>query len=65
MKDMKDKLKETLPKISAYFNVSEFTNIESEFIRYESRVQEHLSQFIKTKEIWERVKQSIDLAPKE
>lgn len=65
MKDMKEKLKATLPKISAYFNVSEFANIESEFIRYESRVQEHLSQFIKTKEIWERVKQSIDLASKE
>ncbi len=52
IRDMKQKLASTLPKISAYFGKEEFMGIEQELARYHRNVRAHYAQFIKTQAAW-------------
>ena len=52
IRDMKQKLAFTLPKISAYFGKEEFLGIEQELARYHRNVRAHYAQFVKTQAAW-------------
>lgn len=56
---MKKNLKETLPQICSYFNMSEFNNILDELEKFDSQVEEHFREFEKAKVLWQDIKASL------
>jgi uncharacterized cysteine cluster protein YcgN (CxxCxxCC family) len=52
---MRDKLRDVLPKICAYFDQPEFMNILSELEKYHRNVMKHHQDFMETKAIWAKV----------
>jgi hypothetical protein len=55
IEDMKNQLKETLPKICAYFEQPNFMNVLSELEKYNRNVKKHYSDFIETQQIWAKI----------
>lgn len=53
--EMRQKLTVTLPKVCAYFDKPEFTNILGELEKYHKNVAKHAWEFQETKRIWEKV----------
>lgn len=53
--EMREKLTVTLPKVCAYFDKPEFTNILDEMEKYHKNVAKHAWEFQETKRIWEKV----------
>jgi hypothetical protein len=55
IKEMRNQLQETLPKICSYFVEPDFMNVLDELEKYHKNVQKHYSEFIKTQRIWEKI----------
>ncbi len=52
IRDMRDKLSYTLPKVCAYFGKEAFMDIAYELERYHQNVQKHYAQFQQAQETW-------------
>ncbi|MBK5239650.1 hypothetical protein [Clostridium sp.] len=55
IKDMREQLSVTLPKICAYFGKPEFMNVLAELDKYNKNVEKHYSEFVETKRIWAKI----------
>lgn len=55
IKEMREQLKATLPKVCDYFGKPEFMNILSELEKYHKNVEKHYGEFIETQRIWARI----------
>jgi len=53
--EMRQQLKEVLPKICAYFNQPNFINILTELDKYNKNVKKHYSDFIETQRVWAKI----------
>ncbi|MCE5343742.1 MAG: hypothetical protein LLF96_09220 [Eubacteriales bacterium] len=65
IRDMEEKLAQTLPKLNAFFGTKEFTRIMGELGRYDRKVETHYAQFMDNQRIWKKLidqmaKQSAD-----
>ena len=59
IEDMRVALKDTLPQICAYFNMSDFNNVMLELDKFDSQVEQHYQEFEKSKEVWNKIKLSL------
>ena len=55
IKEMREELKATLPKICEYFGKPEFMNILSELEKYHKNVEKHYGEFFETQCIWAKI----------
>jgi len=55
IEEMRRKLIETLPKISAFFEKPDFMNILPELEKYNKNVKKHYREFQKTQHIWAKI----------
>jgi len=55
IQNMRKSLRETIPKISEYFNQPEFMNVILELDKYHNDVQKHHQDFLKTKAAWAKI----------
>jgi len=55
IKEMRDKLAATLPKICAYFGREDFMIVSKELDRYDKNVKKHYEQFLETQQIWTKI----------
>jgi hypothetical protein len=55
IKEMRERLLATLPKICAYFGREDFMNVSKELERYHKNVNKHYEQFLETQQIWEKI----------
>ncbi len=53
--EMRQQLKETLPKICAYFDQPDFINILAELEKYHKNVEKHYAEFLETQRIWANI----------
>lgn len=56
IREMREKLAATLPKVSAYFNSNAFMGIEQELEHYHRNVKKHFDQFEKAQRTWSDVR---------
>ncbi len=63
IEEMKARLSNTLPKISAYFGKQEFLGIERELDRYHKNVRRHYAQYIKAQNAWENIMRHLAVMP--
>lgn len=52
---MREQLKESLPKICAYFDDPDFMNVLKELEKYNKNVKKHYQEFQETQKIWARI----------
>ena len=55
IEEMREQLKETLPKICAYFEQPDFMNVLTELEKYHKNVEKHYREFLETKQIWAKI----------
>lgn len=55
IEEMRERLKETLPKICAHFEQPAFMNISSDLDKYHKNVEKHYRDFQETQRIWSRI----------
>ncbi|WP_298842453.1 hypothetical protein [Clostridium sp.] len=55
IKEMREELKATLPKICEYFGKPEFMNILLELEKYNRNVEKHYGEFLETQIIWAKI----------
>ncbi|HEY8889767.1 MAG TPA: hypothetical protein VIM70_05895 [Clostridium sp.] len=55
IKEMRDRLTVTLPKICAYFGKPQFINVLSELEKYHKNVKNHYDEFLETQRIWAKI----------
>lgn len=55
IQEMREKLFQAMPKISAYFNMKDFENIIGELDRYDRDVEEHYLQFVEVQRLWQKI----------
>ncbi len=55
IREMREQLRVTLPKISAYFGKPEFINVLAELEKYNKNVKKHYAEFIETQRIWAKI----------
>jgi len=53
--EMRDQLKETLPKICAYFEQPDFMKVLAELDKYHKNVKKHHREFIEMQRIWAKI----------
>jgi hypothetical protein len=53
--EMRAQLKETLPKICAYFKQPDFINVLAELEKYHKNVKKHYQEFLETQRIWAKI----------
>ncbi len=53
--EMREQLKETLPKICAYFGQPDFINVSAELEKYHKNVKKHYREFLETQRIWAKI----------
>jgi len=53
--EMREQLKETLPKICAYFKQPDFINVVDELEKYHINVKKHYYEFLETQRIWAKI----------
>jgi hypothetical protein len=53
--EIRNQLKEELPKICAYFGNSDFMNISNELEKYNKNVLKHFQEFQETQKIWSKI----------
>jgi hypothetical protein len=53
--EMQEQLRETLPKISAYFGQPDFMNILDELDKHHKNVRKHYREFVEAQNIWARI----------
>jgi hypothetical protein len=59
IRDMNERLEETLPKICAYFGTESFRNIRKELRKYDRQVEDHYRDFLEAQRIWSRIVDSL------
>ncbi len=55
IEEMREQLKETLPKICAYFGQPDFINVLAELEKYHKNVKKHYREFLETQRIWSNI----------
>lgn len=55
IKEMREQLLATLPKICTYFGNNDFMNILSELNRYDKNVKKHYKEYLEIQEIWSKI----------
>ncbi|MHB8072541.1 hypothetical protein [Desulfosporosinus fructosivorans] len=55
IEEMREQLKETLPKICAYFGKPEFMEVLADLEKYHGNVEKHYREFLDTQRIWARL----------
>jgi len=55
IKEMREKLQETLPKICTYFGQPDFINVLAELEKYHKNVIKHNREFLETQRIWGKI----------
>lgn len=55
IEEMRVQLKETLPKICAYFGRSDFIKVLAELEKYHKNVEKHYLEFLETQRIWAKI----------
>ena len=55
IKGMREQLKETLPKICAYFKQPDFIDVLAELETYHKNVEKHYREFLETQRIWAKI----------
>ena len=55
IKEMREQLTVTLPKICAYFGKPEFINVLTELEKYHKNVETHYGEFLETQRIWAKI----------
>ena len=53
--NMRQQLKEVLPKVCAYFDQPDFNNILIELDKYDKNMKKHHSDFLETQRIWAKL----------
>ena len=53
--EMRDQLKETLPKICAYFEQPDFMKVLAELDKYHKNVKKHHREFLEMQRIWAKI----------
>jgi len=55
IKEMRDKLAVSLPKVCAYFHTDDFNQVTRELDRFDKNVKKHYRQFIETQDAWTKI----------
>ncbi|MBC8059708.1 MAG: hypothetical protein H7Y18_03490 [Clostridiaceae bacterium] len=55
IEEMRQQLKETLPKICAYFEEPNFIKVLSELEKYHKNVKKHYDEFLETQRVWAKI----------
>ena len=55
IKEMREQLAVTIPKICAFFGREDFINVSIELEKYNKEVKKHYNQFIETQKIWGKI----------
>lgn len=55
IKEMREQLKETLPKICAYFGQPDFIKVLAELEKYHKNVKKHYSEFVEIQRVWAKI----------
>ena len=55
IKEMREQLNETLPKICAFFGRPDFMNVSTELDKYHKNVRKHYREFLETQHIWSKI----------
>ena len=55
IEEMREQLKETLPKICTYFGQPNFIKILAELEKYHKNVEKHYREFLETQRIWAKI----------
>jgi hypothetical protein len=55
IEEMREQLKETLPKICAYFGKPDFIKVLAELEKYHRNVKKHHREFLETQRIWAKI----------
>ena len=55
IKEMREQLTETLPKVSAYFGLPDFLKVLAELEKYHRNVEKHYQEFHETQRIWAKI----------
>lgn len=55
IEEMREQLKETLPKICAYFEQPNFMTVLAELEKYHKNVKKHYHEFLETQRIWAKI----------
>jgi hypothetical protein len=55
IEEMRQQLKEVLPKICVYFGQPDFINVLAELEKYNKNVKKHYQKFVETQRIWEKL----------
>jgi len=55
IKEMREQLNETLPKICVFFGQPDFMNVSAELEKYHKNVKKHYREFLKTQRIWAKI----------
>lgn len=55
IEEMREQLKETLPKICAYFGKPEFIEVLADLEKYHINVEKHYREFLETQRIWAKL----------
>ncbi len=56
IKDIYEKLEKSIPEINKLFEVNSFSTLLEDFEQHAKNVKKHYQQFIKTNEVWEKLK---------
>ena len=59
IKEMRKQFNDTLPKICAFFGMSDFMNILTELDKYNKNVKKHYREFQETQRIWAKIMEHI------
>lgn len=60
IKEMRQQLSDTLPKICDYFGKPEFMKVLDELEKYHRNVEKHYGEFLETKRIWAKIMDHFD-----
>lgn len=60
IKQMKENLTKTIPKISNYFGRNEFNNIFKELEYYDKNVKKHYNEYLESQKIWSKICKYLD-----
>ena len=55
IKEMREQLTETLPKVCDYFGQPDFINVLAELDKYHKNVKKHYHEFLETQRIWAKI----------
>ena len=55
-----EKLEKSVPKINELFQSSNFSDLVKDLKEYDKNVEKHYEEYLKTNEIWNRLKQIIE-----